>query len=301
MVKFKPINKITSAGIVLIVFVFLSAFIQPASGATGQPDIPGVNTQRISLKPQAAGDDLPEASSTDGGETMPGTGGQMGLFNSYPASEVRQMMAESSDRKIVFLTFDDGPSNDNTVEILRILKENGVAATFFYVTRGDLENYADVIWETYLNGNSIGIHTNTHDYGELYPGRYADPEAILADVQTAIGKIRSILGEDWDTTVYRFPGGSFSWKGIQPAIQVLSQYGLEYVDWNTMTGDSDQANHDKSSEGLVRFLMDSNDELNAGVHVVLMHDGSWIEGVVGSLQEIIDYYKFMDYEFAVIK
>ena len=47
--------------------------------------------------------------------------------------------------------------------------------------------------------------------------------------------------------------------------------------------------------------MDSNDELNSGVHVVLMHDGSWIEGVVGSLQEIIDYYKFMDYEFAVIK
>ena len=70
MVKIKPINKITSAGIVLIVFVFLSAFIQPASGATGQPDVPGVNTQRISLKPQAAGSDLTEASLSDGSEPM---------------------------------------------------------------------------------------------------------------------------------------------------------------------------------------------------------------------------------------
>lgn len=65
-----------------------------------------------------------------------------------------------ADKRIA-LTFDDGPSGDNTQNILKILRKYGVKATFFVV--GECaEQFPDLIDEIKAEGHEIGNHTYTH-------------------------------------------------------------------------------------------------------------------------------------------
>lgn len=234
--------------------------------------------------------------------------------NAYDTATVRDWMwnTEAADyypsQKLVFLTFDDGPSTNVTPKILDILEKNDVNATFFYYPNGSLEGRAEIVKRTVENGNVIAIHTSSHNYSKLYPKRIADVDAIVEDAQKAISSIRAILGEDWTTGVYRFPGGSFSWTGtktakaqMRNAKNALSGIGLEYLDWNAMSGDSDQDNKDKSPEGLVKYTIQTTKEAAGHVIVVLMHDAGHVTNGPKALQGIIDYYKGAGYEFGVLK
>lgn len=234
--------------------------------------------------------------------------------NAYDTATVRDWMWNNEaadyypDQKLVFLTFDDGPSAGVTPKILDVLEANNVNGTFFYYTNGDLSGRADLIRRTVNNGNVIAIHTNSHNYSQLYPRRKADVEAIIADAQTALAKIRTILGQDWTTGVYRFPGGSFSWTGtksgraaMNEAKDALSDIGLEYLDWNALSGDADLNNRDKSASGLVKYTIKTTKNAAGHVIVLLMHDAGHITNGPKALQGIIDYYKEAGYEFGVLK
>ena len=68
--------------------------------------------------------------------------------------------------KTVYLTFDDGPSY-LTEEILDILKDENVPATFF-VTERQIDKYADVVRRMQAENHTIGLHTSTHNYSYVY-------------------------------------------------------------------------------------------------------------------------------------
>ncbi|MDH5533308.1 MAG: polysaccharide deacetylase family protein, partial [Candidatus Pacebacteria bacterium] len=68
----------------------------------------------------------------------------------------------NDDNKLVALTFDDGPA-PITLDILKVLDENDVLATFF-VTGQNIDLYKEVLSETYQKGHEIGNHTNTHPF-----------------------------------------------------------------------------------------------------------------------------------------
>ena len=80
------------------------------------------------------------------------------------------------DEKIVYLTFDDGPS-DNTKKILDILDQYKVKGTFFVTGNNQKKN--DLIRLAYEKGHSIGLHTYTHDYASVY----ASEENYFKDLQ----------------------------------------------------------------------------------------------------------------------
>lgn len=279
------------------------------SSKAGKMLVPGKKTQPGSSS--VANQNTNESQSGESGNkdtSKPDTKGSsekmesdIGKYKSYSPQEVRDMMNKGTDKKVVFLTFDDGPSENNTPKILETLKNNDVGATFFYYTKGNLSNLEDVVRKAYENGNAIGIHSNSHDYQKLYPERTADVQAIIDDANAALRKVRKVLGDGFDTRVYRFPGGSFSWKNNDAAIEAMMNIGYEFVDWNTMTGDSDRNNPDRSPEGLLNFLKESNEHVRGNCHIVLMHDGGWVDNTPEALQSIIDYYKSMDYEFAIIR
>ena len=84
--------------------------------------------------------------------------------------------AEAEPRKVICLTFDDGPSY-LTPKVLEILKQYGVRATFF-VTGIDPQ-YAYCIKEARDAGHTVGMHTYSHDYAEVY----ASAEAYYADLE----------------------------------------------------------------------------------------------------------------------
>lgn len=234
--------------------------------------------------------------------------------NAYDTATVRDWMWNNEaadyypDQKLVFLTFDDGPSTNITPKILDVLEENNVQGTFFYYTNGDLSGRAELIRRTVANGNAIAIHTNSHNYSLLYPKRRANVEAVLEDARLALAKIKAILGESWTTGVYRFPGGSFSWTGSKSARsamtetkRALSAMGLEYLDWNALSGDSDLNNKDKSADGLVKYAIKTTRNATGHVIVLLMHDAGHITNGPKALQGIIDYYKAEGYEFGILK
>ena len=68
--------------------------------------------------------------------------------------------------KTIYLTFDDGPS-DRTDEVLKILDEKGVKATFFVIGRED-ETSIQRIKKTAAAGHTIGMHSYSHDYEKIY-------------------------------------------------------------------------------------------------------------------------------------
>ena len=73
---------------------------------------------------------------------------------------------EINSKKVVYLTFDDGPSK-NTPKILDILKENDVHATFFVICPY-IEAHNALIKRAYDEGNAIGNHTHNHEFKYIY-------------------------------------------------------------------------------------------------------------------------------------
>src|SRR5699024_5238173 len=101
--------------------------------------------------------------------------------------------------KAVYLTFDDGPS-ENTGRILDILKQYNIKATFFVT--GNNQEHDDMIKRAFDEGHSIGLHTYTHDYASVY----ASEEAYFDDLKKISDLVESIIGQK--SYLIRFPGGS---------------------------------------------------------------------------------------------
>ena len=165
--------------------------------------------------------------------------------------------------KVIYLTFDDGPG-PHTPRLLNILAQYNVKATFFVVGTANL-NYLDDIVN---GGHSIAIHTNTHDYAEIY----ASEEAFFADLNAIHQKILDRTGVD--TKLMRFPGGSSNsvskkyCQGIMTSLtKAVEAQGYRYFDWNV---DSKDAGGAKTAEEVFQNVINGVSKRN--VSVVLQHD-----------------------------
>ena len=105
-------------------------------------------------------------------------------------------------RKTVYLTFDDGPSA-RTPEVLKILEEYGVKATFFVVGK-DTEQSKQWMRDIVAAGHTIGVHSFTHDYREIY----SSVEDYLDDFAKEYALIEEVTGVP--PQIFRFPGGSIN-------------------------------------------------------------------------------------------
>lgn len=192
--------------------------------------------------------------------------------------------------KVVYLTFDDGPS-DNTLKVLKILKKYNAKATFF-VTGFDKAEYMKNIVE---EGHTIGLHTYSHNYGKIYSSE--------AEYFSDLEKIRKLVYEKTgvDTKIIRFPGGSSNTiskkysKGIMSRLTgMVEDKGYKYFDWNVNSGDADSQNVSPSK------ILNNVKRESSGVSncVVLMHDTAVKDTTVKALDSICDYYKKQGYEFA---
>ena len=137
------------------------------------------------------------------------------------------------DKKVVYLTFDDGPG-PYTEELLEVLAKYDVKATFFVVDN----EYSYVMKEIVDQGHSIGIHSVTHDYEEIY----ASPEAYFTDLHKMQDIIYEMTGVR--TTLMRFPGGSSNTisrfnRGIMTLLtEAVQNAGFQYFDWNVDSNDA---------------------------------------------------------------
>ncbi len=136
--------------------------------------------------------------------------------------------------KTMYLTFDDGPTAENTCAVLDTLKEKGVKATFFVVGENVKKN-PEVAKRIVEEGHTIGIHCNNHDYNTLY----ASVESYLTDFEEAYKTVYEVTGvKVW---LYRFPGGSinaYNEAVRKEIIAEMTERGFVYFDWNASLEDA---------------------------------------------------------------
>ena len=191
----------------------------------------------------------------------------------------------------IYLTFDDGPSN-NTSKILDILKQEDIKATFFLVNFNS--SYNPVVKRIYDEGHSIGIHSYTHNYKLIY----SSVSAYFDDLNKMNDKIKTITGSD--TKLLRFPGGSSNTissfnKGIMTTlVKEVTNAGYHYFDWNVDSSDAWSA---RNSNDVYNNVINN---LKNGTNIVLMHDLSSNEKTVNVLEKIIKDAKEKGYIFANI-
>ncbi|KZL89841.1 polysaccharide deacetylase family protein [Clostridium magnum] len=189
--------------------------------------------------------------------------------------------------KVAYLTFDDGPTPYITSNILDILKENHIKATFFVIGKM-AERNPDLLKREKSEGHTVANHTYSHNYKYIY----SSTDNFLQELKVADEVITSIIGEH-NKTLIRFPGGSF---GRQAYKQAVESSGYHYVDWNCLNGDAEVAT--ASVDRLIsRFKETTQDQKEL---IILMHDAPGKTTTVQALPEIIKYLKANGYLFKTL-
>lgn len=222
----------------------------------------------------------------------------------YDTDEVKGWMKgtiEHQGPKIAFLTFDDGPTK-YTPAILDLLKEKKVPATFFIVGK-TLAKASDpnIILRYIREGHAIANHSYSHDYSYMYPGRVVNADRVMEEYQKSLKLMKQILGNDFNTNVFRYPGGSGSWNNVEPSKATLAQQGIKYIDWNSMSGDAEpKSRRPVGSEALSNYVLTTlRNNRHPEIAVVLMHDS--LEVTPGYLGLVIDKLRAEGYTFGVLK
>ena len=195
--------------------------------------------------------------------------------------------------KVMHLTFDDGPSSNVTPQILDILKDNGVKATFF-VLGSNAEKHPEIIKRIAREGHAIAIHSYSHDMKHIY----SDVDNFIDEINKTRNTINSIVGENKCADVFRFPGGAFREERAEFK-EVLLENNIPYVNWNCSTGDSETQNP-VSADLYNRAIRTANSSGRDSL-VLLMHDAGSKQATADSLPAIIKHFKDNGFRFDVIK
>lgn len=200
---------------------------------------------------------------------------------------------ENSKRRIAYLTFDDGPS-ENTRKILDILDKYNVKATFFVIYHKGMDSeYKEIV----NRGHTIALHSYTHKYRTIYKSE----EAFFDDLQQIHDYVESVTGVD--SRIIRFPGGSsntISNKYCKDIMKKLKPDVLErgyiYHDWNVDS--TDAAGNNRDVEVLLKNVKKG---LKYRQVDVLMHDtGKMKQTTVEALPSIIEYIRSQGYEMEAL-
>lgn len=212
--------------------------------------------------------------------------------NTYktPAPE-ETVNPEAGKNSVIYLTFDDGPSK-RTPEVLDILKQYNIKATFFIINFEDSQ--IPILQRMINEGHSIGIHGYSHEYEDIYKSE----EAFMENVTKLRNKIKEKLG--YDTTIIRFPGGSSNQvskkycEGIMTKlVKTVQDAGYQYFDWNVDSRDAERFD----AAGILDSVK-KNTKGTRKTNIVLMHDNGDKNETVKALPSVIEWAKANGYSFS---
>ncbi|EOU1699471.1 polysaccharide deacetylase [Clostridium perfringens] len=221
------------------------------------------------------------------------------------ADEVEKMLQGKSTNtdKEIFLTFDDGPS-ENTREILKILKEEDVHATFFDIGSAlkDNKENQELLKQEIDQGNAVAGHSFSHNYKILYPGNSVDVNKFMSELNETNEIMKSVLGKNFNARVVRMPGGYMSRRyyrdpNLKALDEAFAKDNIVSIDWDAETGDATGRHYT-----VEQYVQNSAKNINNLNHVILlMHDAAAKKETVQALPAIIKFYKEHGYAFKVIK
>ena len=201
--------------------------------------------------------------------------------------------SDGSKKGVIYLTFNDGPSNNITPKILDILNEKKVGATFFvrnYDTQGE-----KIVKREYQEGHTVAIHGYSNEYNKIYTSE----EAYMENITKLQEKIKTSTG--YNSIITRFPGGSSNEvSNFNPGImtkltKLVLERGYRYFDWNVTSKDEENGTTSKDIYNNVVSELSKSKQ-----NVVLMHDIDSNTKLLDALGKIIDYGLENGYTFSKI-
>ena len=158
----------------------------------------------------------------------------------------------STDEKAVALTFDDGPHPTYTAEILDILKEHGIKATFFVIGE-NIERSKDVLMRCADEGHEIGNHTYSHAAANNCTAR-----ALKEEIEKTDRIIYELIGKK--TELFRPPTGICNNRSVS----LSTELGLKTIVWNVDTRDWAHTSTDKIIKNVLENVKSGS--------IILFHD-----------------------------
>lgn len=185
-------------------------------------------------------------------------------------------LSQFKDKKLLAITFDDGPNYNVTKFLIDELEKRNARVTFFMVgNRATMQK--ELVKEIYNKGHVIGSHS--YDHKSLTK---LDDDKLKTEIDTTNEIIKSITGED--VKYLRPPYGNYN-------KDMLNKIDMSFILWNVDTEDWKTKNKDKVCEHIISHASDGN--------IILLHD-LYQTSVDGALCAI-DKLKNDGYEFVTIE
>lgn len=205
------------------------------------------------------------------------------LITEQKKTAARKLQAEDKHKKVVYLTFDDGPSAASA-SILAQLKKYKAKATFFYL-EPNMETYSNIVIQAHKEGHSIGLHGVTHDVKKVY----ATTTSVVEEMDRTNEELEKIINQK--SMLIRTPYGSKPYMN-EKSIKNVKKAG--YIIWDWDIDSRDWYYQDK------RYVKDTIKQLNSlkdRTPVILMHDR---QATAKQLSQLLDYLDKQGYEFKTI-
>jgi len=194
------------------------------------------------------------------------------------------MYKSHTSKKVVALTFDDGPDERFTPPILDVLNKYNITATFFLLgTR--VEKYPNVANRIVQEGHDIGNHTYWH------------PDLTKTGVQNLEWEIeknektiKSVTGVKTD--LFRAPYGALN----ESLVKKLGEVSYRGIGWSVDSEDWDGLSADQIKKNVIQAI-------HPGAIILLHSAGHWtqdLSGTVDALDELIPYLQEEGYEFVTV-
>lgn len=268
--------------------------VPPKFAGTAKTDVESSDPQAEGSNPQAENNEDSENQNTvipseitqnetkDTGTVPPSTEGTKPVDKGQPSNLQKKPTAAN---KVIYLTFDDGPSK-YTEQIVDILNQKGIHATFFMIGN-QLAGNEKKVKTTMGAGNYVGLHSMSHDKKKLYQS--GSSAKFIKEFEQEQALMEKITGTTpW---LIRAPYGSkpeISGKFLDD----IAEANFKMWDW---TVDSKDWKYPDKPE---RIIQEVKRQVHRDTEVILMHEKSQ---TVQVLPEVIDLLRKKGYSFAVYK
>ena len=192
---------------------------------------------------------------------------------------------KDNGHKTVYITVDDGPSR-LTEQYLDLFDTYNVKATFFVT--GQNPEYYYLIQEACNRGHTIGLHSMSHDYGQIYQSE----EAFFKDLDQIGQVVKEQIG--YVPCFIRFPGGSSNTQaegyspGLMPKlVNSVQARGYQYYDWSLASGDGE----DRSTSEIVSMSTQPGEP---------GYDPATKQTTLEALPKVIEHYQAAGYTFEAL-
>lgn len=183
-----------------------------------------------------------------------------------------------SNRKLIALTFDDGPDPNITPQILKTLKKNNIKATFF-ILANNAKHYPNIAKDIVKNGHEIANHSKSHANLNAIKNSRFKTEIIQSQKE-----IEAITGVK--TTLFRPPYGEYN----QAVLDIAKKSEQEVILWSVDTYDWRTLDQKKILNEVKRQTNEHS--------IILAHDVD--QSTADSLKGIINYLHQSGFEFVTV-